>query len=63
MAERPIIYPKHLKDIPPWRRRQITKDILWFSCFPPADRLEHIDREWAEIQEFISNFGLHNHGT
>jgi hypothetical protein len=62
MTERKIIYPKHLKDIPPWRRRQITQDILWFCRFSPADRLEHIDREWAEIQDFIAKFGLRRHG-
>ncbi|MBN2034173.1 MAG: hypothetical protein JW836_12935 [Deltaproteobacteria bacterium] len=25
MATKKIIYPKSLKDIPPWRRRQITR--------------------------------------
>jgi hypothetical protein len=56
-----IIYPKALKDIPSWRRRQISRDILWFSRFPPADRLEHIDREWAEIQDCVAKFGFHKH--
>jgi hypothetical protein len=56
-----IVYPKSLKDIPPWRRRQITQDILWFSRFPPSERLEHTDREWAEIQDFVETFGFHKH--
>jgi hypothetical protein len=63
MTERKIIYPKSLKDIPSWRRREITRDILWFSRFSPADRLAHIDREWAEIQDYIARFGFHKHGT
>lgn len=63
MTRKKIIYPKSLNDIPSWRRREITRDIVWFSRFPPADRLEHIDREWAEIQDFIAKFGLYKHGT
>jgi len=63
MTARKIIYPKSLKDIPSWRRREITQDILWFSRFSPADRLAHIDREWEEIQDFIAKFGFHKHGT
>jgi hypothetical protein len=58
-----IIYPKSLKDIPPWRRRQITQDILWFSRYSPAERLDYVDREWAEIQNFIKEYGFHKHGT
>jgi len=63
MKKKEIVYPKSLKDIPPWRRRQIARDILWFSRFPPAERLEHIDREWEEIQEFVARFGFQKHGT
>jgi len=58
-----IVYPKSLKDIPPWRRRQITHDILWFSRYSPSERLEYVDREWAEIQEFIKEYGFQEHGT
>jgi len=46
--------PHALKDIPPWRRLQITWDILWFSRYSPTGILEHIDREWAEIQDFVA---------
>jgi hypothetical protein len=63
MRPKEIIYPKSLKDIPPSRRHQITRDILWFSRYSPTQRLEHIDREWAEIQDFIGKFGFQRHGT
>jgi hypothetical protein len=58
-----IVYPKSLKDIPPWRRRQITQDIRWFSRYSPTERLEYVDREWADIQNFIKEYGLQKHGT
>ena len=58
-----IVYPKSLKDIPTWRRRQITQDILWFSKYSPTERLEYVDREWAEIQEFIKDYSLVKHAT
>jgi hypothetical protein len=57
------VYPKSLKDIPPWRRRQITQDLLWFSKYSPCERLRYIDREWDEIQIFIKKFGLQKYGT
>ncbi len=57
-----IVYPNSLKDIPPWRRRQITADILWFTRYSPSERLEFVDREWAEIQEFIKDYSLVKHG-
>jgi len=63
MARRKIVYPKSLKDIPLWRRRELTQDLLWFSKFSPCERLRYIDREWEEIQEYIKKFGLQNHGT
>jgi hypothetical protein len=59
----PIVYPKFLKDIPPWRRRQITQDILWFSKYSPTERLEFVDREWADIQNFIKDYSFLKHGT
>jgi len=58
-----IVYPKSLKEIPAWRRRQITEDILWFTRYTPAERLDYVDREWAEIQDFIKEYGFHQHGT
>jgi len=58
MALLKIKYPKTLKDIPLWRQRQLKEDILWFSRFSPVRRLECIDREWKEIQDFIKKFGL-----
>jgi len=57
------IYPKSLKDIPFWRRQQLEQDLLWFSKYPPIKRLQHIDREWEEIQAFVNKFGLQKHGT
>ena len=63
MASKKIVYPKSLKDIPLWRQRQLTQDLLWFSKFSPVQRLECIDREWEEIQLFINKFGLEKHGT
>ena len=58
MALLKIKYPKTLKDIPLWRQRQLKEDILWFSRFSPVRRLECIDPEWKEIQDFIKKFGL-----
>ncbi len=63
MNPRKIIYPKSLKDIPRWRQRQLSQDILWFSKFSPCDRLRFIDREWEEIQAFINKFGLKKNET
>jgi hypothetical protein len=63
MPPKKIVYPKSLKDIPPWRRRQITQDLLWFSKYSPCERLRYIDREWDEIQIFIKKFGLQKYGT
>lgn len=63
MASLKIRYPKSLKDIPLWRQRQLEEDLLWFSRFSPAQRLEWVDREWKEIQNFIEKFGLKKHET
>jgi hypothetical protein len=63
MKRKRIIYPKSLKDIPSWRQRQLAQDLLWFSQFSPVERLQYIDREWEEIQDFIKKFGLKRHGT
>jgi len=61
MASKKIVYPRTIKDIPLWRRRQLKEDLLWFLRFSPVERLECIDREWKEIQEFIKKFGLKKH--
>jgi hypothetical protein len=58
-----IVYPKSLKDIPAWRRRQITQDLHWFTRYSPSERLDYVDREWAEIQEFIKDYSLVKHAT
>jgi hypothetical protein len=58
MPSKKIVYPKSLKDIPLWRQRQIKEDILWFSRFSPTRRLECIDQEWKDIQDFIKKFGF-----
>ena len=58
-----VVYPKSLKDIPAWRQRQIAEDLLWFSKFSPVERLEYIDREFEEIQDFIRKFGLKTYET
>ncbi len=63
MASKKIVYPKTLKDIPLWRQRQLEENLLWFSRFSPAQRLECIDREWKEIQDFIKRFGLKKYET
>ncbi len=63
MANKKIVYPKSLKDIPVWRQRQLAQDLLWFSTFSPNERIRYIDREWEEIQQFIKKFGLKRHGT
>jgi hypothetical protein len=62
MAGKRIVYPKSLKDIPLWRRRQIAEDILWFSKYTPSERLDYIDREWVEVQDFIRDFSLKEYG-
>lgn len=56
MPLKKIVYPKSLKEIPLWRRRELEEEILWFSKFSPAERLRFIDREWEETQEFIKRF-------
>jgi hypothetical protein len=63
MESKKIVYPKSLKDIPLWRRRQLKEDLLWFSRFSPCERLRYIDQEWEEIQEFINKFGLKRNET
>jgi len=63
MPRKKIVYPKSLKDIPAWRQRQLAQDLLWFSKFSPAERLQYIDREWEEIQTYIKKFGLNKYGT
>jgi hypothetical protein len=63
MALRKIAYPKSLKDIPSWRKREITQNLLWFSKYSPSERLCFIDQEWEEIQTFIKKFGLRKDGT
>jgi hypothetical protein len=63
MAGKRIVYPRSLKEIPLWRRRQITEDILWFSKYTPSERLDYIDREWVDVQEFIRDFSLKKYGT
>ncbi len=63
MSPGKITYPKSLREIPAWRRRQMAQDLVWFSKFPPGHRLQHIDREWEEIQNFISTFGYKRNGA
>jgi hypothetical protein len=63
MAPKKIVYPKSLKDIPSWRRREIDQDLLWFSKYPLSERLRFVDDEWEEIQTFINKFGLRKHET
>jgi len=63
MASKKIVYPRTIKDIPLWQRRQLKKDLLWFLRFSPVERLECIDREWEEIQDFIKKFGAKNYET
>jgi hypothetical protein len=63
IALRKIVYPKTLKEIPLWRRRQLKEDLLWFSKYSLSERLRYIDREWKDIQSFINKFGLKKHGT
>ncbi len=63
MAPLKFKYPKSLKDIPLWRQRQLKEDLLWFLKFSPVERLECIEREWEEIQEFIKKFGSKKYET
>jgi len=63
MPLRKITYPKSLKDIPLWRRREIAQDLLWFSKYPLSEKLRFVDDEWEEIQNFINKFGLIKHET
>ncbi len=62
MLHKKIVYPKSLKDIPLWRRRQMTEDLLWFSKYSPCERLRYNDKEWEETQTFIKKFGLQKNG-
>jgi hypothetical protein len=63
MARKEITYPRSWKDIPLWRRREITSDMSWFMKYSPVERLDYVDREWADIQDFIRKYGLRKHGT
>jgi hypothetical protein len=63
MATKEILYPKSWKDIPLWRRREITRDMAWFMKYSPVERLNYVDREWVEIQDFIQKYGLERHGA
>ena len=35
----------------------------WFTRYSPTERLDYVDREWAEIQDFIKEYSLLKHGT
>jgi len=61
MPGKKIVYPKSLEDIPRWRQREIAEDLRRFSRYSPTERLDPIDREWREIQEFVAKFGIHKH--
>jgi hypothetical protein len=41
----------------------MTKDIQWLSKYTPSERLDYIDREWVEVQDFIRDFGFQEYGT
>jgi hypothetical protein len=58
MAERTILYPRSLEDIPRWRQRELEADLLWFSRYSPSKRLAYIDREWEQTERFIQKFSL-----
>jgi hypothetical protein len=58
-----IVYPKSLKDIPHWRRRQIAQDIEWFSRYSAVERLDYVDREWTESQAILKNMVFRKNGT
>ncbi len=53
-----IIYPKSLKDIPRWRRRELAENLEWFLRFSPVERLRYIDREWEETCTYIEKYSL-----
>jgi hypothetical protein len=63
MPGKKITCPQSLKDIPRWRQRQLAEDLRRFSRYSPTERLNHIDREWQEIREFIARFGIEKHGS
>ncbi|MBN1102712.1 MAG: hypothetical protein JXL84_04770 [Deltaproteobacteria bacterium] len=63
MTTKEIPYPKSWRDIPYWRRRQITQEVSWFRKYSPAQRLDYVDREWRDFQDFIRRFGFQRHGT
>ncbi len=56
MADETITYPRSLDDIPLWRQRELEADLVWFSRYPPSERLAYIDREWEETLRFIERF-------
>ena len=58
MADKTIVYPRSIDDIPLWRQRELEADLLWFSGYPPTKRLAYIDREWEQTQRFIQRFSL-----
>ena len=56
MADKTIVYPRSIDDIPLWRQRELEADLLWFSGYPPSKL--SIDREWEQTQRFIQRFSL-----
>ncbi|MBN1103564.1 MAG: hypothetical protein JXL84_09155 [Deltaproteobacteria bacterium] len=63
MSPQKNTYPRSWNDIPLWRRREIARDMSWFLKYSPVERLDYVDREWAEIQDFIKKYGFERHGT
>jgi hypothetical protein len=53
-----IVYPKSVQDIPAERVKEMEKDLSHFLSFSPCERLSYLDKEWTELQDYISRFGV-----
>ena len=53
-----IRYPDTVKDILPERSEELEKEIAHFLRFSPCERLRYVEREWADLHDYIERFGI-----
>lgn len=53
-----ICYPKSIEDITPERSKELEDELNHFLKFSPCQRLNHVEREWAALQDYIKRFGV-----
>jgi len=53
-----ICYPRSVDDISPERSKELGDELKHFLKFSPCQRLNHVEREWVALQEYIKRFGV-----